>query len=330
MLWYKHFTLDERKYLQELLSQGYSIRKIAGFLGRSPSSVSREIRRNRTRKQPKNKPNNRYWYHHWRAQILYTVRRKECGKSRRTLKPGTFVYWYVVEGLKRFWSPEQIAHRLPIDYPGLSISTSTIYRHLKAGDLQEVSRKKNLRRKNKQIRLRNPACMTIHPDRIIPDWPDEIRKRLRIGDWEGDTVYGGIGKGLLVTLVDRKTRFLCAAVIRSRNAAETRQAIVYLLNKLPCLSISLDNGSEFSEFQLLEKELQTSVYFAEPHKPWQRGTNENTNDILRFFYPKGYDFRTLSQQALQNVVDLINSRPRKCLGWKSPAEIFFDSSVALT
>ena len=188
----------------------------------------------------------------------------------------------------------------------------------------------DLRRKDKQIRLRNPACMTIHPDRIIPDWPDEIRKRLRIGDWEGDTVYGGIGKGLLVTLVDRKTRFLCAAVIRSRNAAETRQAIVYLLNKLPCLSISLDNGSEFSEFQLLEKELQTSVYFAEPHKPWQRGTNENTNDILRFFYPKGYDFRTLSQQALQNVVDLINSRPRKCLGWKSPAEIFFDSSVALT
>ena len=144
-----------------------------------------------------------------------------------------------------------------------------------------------------------------------------------------EEIYG-IGKGLLVTLVDRKTRFLCAAVIRSRNAAETRQAIVYLLNKLPCLSISLDNGSEFSEFQLLEKELQTSVYFAEPHKPWQRGTNENTNDILRFFYPKGYDFRTLSQQALQNVVDLINSRPRKCLGWKSPAEIFFDSSVALT
>ena len=101
-------------------------------------------------------------------------------------------------------------------------------------------------------------------------------------------------------------------------------------NELPCLSISLDNGSEFSEFQLLEKDLQTTVYFAEPHKPWQRGTNENTNDILRFFYPKGYDFRTLSQKELQKVVDLINSRPRKCLGWKSPAEIFFDSSVALT
>ena len=160
--------------------------------------------------------------------------------------------------------------------------------------------------------------MTIHPDRVIPDWPEDIKNRLRIGDWEGDTVYGGIGKGLLVTLVDRKTRFLCAAVIRIRNAAETRQAIVYLLNELPCLSISLDNGSEFSEFQLLEKDLQTTVYFAEPHKPWQRGTNENTNDILRFFYPKGYDFRTLSQKELQKVVDLINSRPRKCLGWKSP------------
>ena len=268
MLSYNHFTLDERKYLQELLSQGYSMRKIAGFLGRSPSSVSREIQRNRTRRHPKNKPDNRYWYHHWRAQILYTVRKKQCGKSRKTLQPGTFVYWYVVEGLKRFWSPEQIAHRLPIDHPGLYVSTSTIYRHLKAGDLQGVCRKKNLRRKDKQIRPKNPKCMTIHPDRIIPDWPEDIKNRLRIGDWEGDTVYGGIGKGLVVTLVDRKTRFLCAAVIRIRNAAETRQAIVYLLNELPCLSISLDNGSEFSEFQLLEKDLQTTVYFAEPHKPW--------------------------------------------------------------
>ena len=92
MLSYNHFTLDERKYLQKLLSQGCSMRKIAGFLGRSPSSVSREIQRNRTRRHPKNKPDNRYWYHHWQAQILYTVRKKQCGKSRKTLRPGTFVY----------------------------------------------------------------------------------------------------------------------------------------------------------------------------------------------------------------------------------------------
>lgn len=95
------------------------------------------------------------------------------------------------------------------------------------------------------------------------------------------------------------------------------------------MSISLDNGSEFSEFHELEKSLDTLVYFAEPHKPWQRGTNENTNDILRFFFPKGYDFRNLSDKELQEVVDLINNRPRKCLGWKTPKEVFeAEKSVA--
>jgi IS30 family transposase len=98
---------------------------------------------------------------------------------------------------------------------------------------------------------------------------------------------------------------------------------------LPLRSISLDNGSEFADFRRLEEQLKTPVYFAEPHKPWQRGTNENTNDILRFFFPKGYDFRTLSQAELDKVVDSINSRPRKCLGWKSPAEVFRSESVAL-
>ena len=132
MLSYNHFTLDERKYLQELLSQGYSIRKIAAFWAEAPRLSAERfggivpVSNQRTSQTIVTGTTI------GRAQILYTVRRKECGKSRRTLKPGTFVYWYVVEGLKRFWSPEQIAHRLPIDYPGLSISTSTIYRHLKA------------------------------------------------------------------------------------------------------------------------------------------------------------------------------------------------------
>lgn len=103
-----------------------------------------------------------------------------------------------------------------------------------------------------------------------------------------------------------------------------------MLKGLPVRSISLDNGSEFAEFRQLEKQLKTKVYFAEPHKPWQRGTNENTNDMLRFFFPKGFDFRTVSQDDVDFVVALLNNRPRKCLGWKSPAEVFFDFSVALT
>ena len=176
---------------------------------------------------------------------------------------------------------------------------------------------------------RNSNFNTIHPDRIIPEWPEEIQNRKRIGDWEGDTVYGGIGKGLLVTQVDRRSRFLRAALLKKRDAVLTKDTICNILRGLPVKSISLDNGSEFAEFHALEQELDTLVYFAEPHKPWQRGTNENTNDLLRFFFPKGCNFHAVSQELLDRVVDLINHRPRKCLGWMSPAEVFFASSVAL-
>ena len=125
-----------------------------------------------------------------------------------------------------------------------------------------------------------------------------------------------------MTLVDRKTRFLCAGLIRSRSSTETREIIEALLKNMTVKSISLDNGSEFSEFRELEQNLNTEVYFAEPHKPWQRGANENTNDILRFFFPKGYNFHSLDNETLQNIVLSINLRPKKCLGWKSPFEAF--------
>ena len=129
--------------------------------------------------------------------------------------------------------------------------------------------------------------------------------------------------------MDRKSRYLCAGLLARRDAVLTKQVICSLLKDLPVKSISLDNGSEFAEFRALEKELHTQVYFAEPHKPWQRGTNENTNDILRFFFPKGFDFRTITQDTVDRVVNLINNRPRKCLNWQSPAEAFARYSVAL-
>jgi len=185
-----------------------------------------------------------------------------------------------------------------------------------------------LRRRGKRIVPRNSNYNSIQPERIIPEWPEIIRNRQRIGDWEGDTVYGGVGKGLLVTLVDRKSRYLRMGLLASRTAEGTRAVIEELLQKLPAESISLDNGSEFSEFRKLEENLSSLVYFAEPHKPWQRGTNENTNDIIRFFFPKGFDFRTVTDYDVQLVEDLINNRPKKCLGWKTPAEVL-TQSVAL-
>lgn len=318
---YTHFTLEERKYLQQLLSEGYSLRKIAAVLGRSPSSISREVKRNSAKYKPHGKSDNKYWYNHWRAHNLYIRRRRE--QNRAALVPDTDRWDYIIAGLNVYWSPAQIRgrwHKMnPQEKP---ICVSTIYRYIKSGKFPGITAKQHLRRHGKRMLPRNSNYNSIQPDRIIPQWPDEIRNRTRIGDWEGDTVYGGIGKGLLVTLVDRKAKLVRMGRLRSRSAEDTRLVIEKLLKGLPVKSVSLDNGSEFSDFRKLEENLSTLVYFAEPHKPWQRGTNENTNDIIRFFFPKGCDFRTVTDDDIQFVEDIINNRPRKCLDWKTPAEVF--------
>lgn len=324
---YTHFTLEERKYLQQLLAEGLSFRKIAAILERSPSTISREVKRNQAKYRPHGKSDNKYWYNHWRANNLYIRRRRE--QNRAALVPDTDRWDYVIAGLKAFWSPEEISERWhkmnPLEKP---ICVSTIYRYIKMGKFPEITAQKHLRRRGKRMLPRNANYNSIQPDRIIPEWPDAICNRIRIGDWEGDTVYGGVGKGLLVSLVDRKTRFLRIGLLERRSSDGTRLVIEKLLKGLPVKSVSLDNGSEFSEFRKLEESLSTLVYFAEPHKPWQRGTNENTNDIIRFFFPKGFDFRTVTDDDIQLVENIINNRPRKCLDWKTPAEVFFES-VAL-
>lgn len=325
MLSYNHFTLKERICLQELLTKNKSFREIANILGKNVSSISREIKRNAS-KYPKKQSNNKFKYHAWRANICSVVRRRRG--QRRAIPEGSELYDYVLTNLNRFWSPEQIAERWKLEHPGATLSTVTIYRYVKNGIFDKISPKTHFRRRGKNYNFVHHNSNVVHPEHIIPQWSDAIVNRTRIGDWEGDTVYGGIGKGLIVTLVDRKSRFLCSGLVSSRDSEETRQTIRRLLSGLPVKSISLDNGSEFAKFKSIESDLHTTVYFAEPHKPWQRGTNENTNDILRFFFPKGFDFRSINDQTLQAIVNSINNRPRKCLGWKSPAEIFF--SVALT
>lgn len=317
MLSYTHFTRSERIILEELKKKGRSIREIARILGRAPSSVSREFRRNQSKKG----------YNNWRATILYILRRRKCHPAAR-LAEGTEICHYVKEGLSKYWPPEAIAARWNIEHPDDKLSHTTIYRWLAAGKLQGVSRKGNLRRRGKRRQTRNANYNTIHPDRLIEDWPEEIRSRSRIGDWEGDTIYGGIGKGYAATMVDRKARYTAAARVLTRRPEDTADAIYKAMAGLPVKSISLDNGSEFSLFHQMEEHFGAPVYFARPHAPWQRGTNENTNGLLRFFFPKGFDFTSISDEEFDAIIDLINNRPRKCLGWKTPAEVFF-AAVAL-
>ena len=319
---YTHFTLEERKYLQELLAQDISKNKIAAILGRSPSTISREIKRNQAKYKPHRKTDNKYWYNHWRAQNLYIRRRRE--QHRAAIRPDTAAWDFIVEGLRKYWSPEAICGRWNALFPEQKkLSASTIRRYVKQKRFPHINAKTHFRRRGKRIQARNANYNSIQPDRIIPQWPEEIRNRSRIGDWEGDTVYGGVGKGLLVTLVDRKSRYTRMGLLRNRTAEATEEVIERLLEGLPVKSISLDNGSEFSNFHEIEQNLDTLVYFSEPHKPWQRGTNENTNDLIRFFFPKGFDFRSVTDEDVQFVENLLNNRPRKCLGWKTPAEVFF-------
>ena len=325
---YTHFTLEERKYLQKLLSEGYSQRKIAAILERSPSSISREIRRNKAAYKPHRKADNKYWYNHWRAQNLYIRRRR--GRAGSAIPVDSKAWNYVLGKLAEYWSPEAICGRWRLEHPEEKpLHYSTIYRYIARKYFPAISRKTHLRRRGKRMQTRNANYNSIQPNRTIPEWPEEICLRKRIGDWEGDTVYGGVGKGLLVTLVDRKSRFLRAALLEKRDALLTKDVLVQALRCCPVRSISLDNGSEFAEFHAMEQELNAPVYFAEPHKPWQRGTNENTNGILRFYFPKGCDFRKVTQDELDAVVYQINTRPRKCLGWRFPLEVFSSSLVAL-
>ena len=325
---YNHFTTNERKCLQDLLSQGCSFRKIADYLGRSPSSISREVRRNRS-KQPRNGiSDNHFNYHFWRATALSVMRRRAT--THYSLKPHTKEWDYIIWGLSHYWSPEEIVNRWRKENAeSKHFGVSTIYRYIKKKKFPNISRKTHLRRRGKKIQPRAVNFNTIKPDRIIPEWPQVIKDRIRIGDWEGDTVQGSPGCGVIITQVDRKSKYLIAKICRTKLAEDVKQAIIEMMQGVPVESMSLDNGSEFSKFREIEKALDTTIYFAEPHKPWQRGTNENTNGIMRFFFPKGCDLLKVTQEELDYVVSLINNRPRKCLSWKTPAEIFSSYSVAL-
>ena len=309
---YTHFTLKERICLEEMLKLGKKISEIAEILGRSKSTISRELMRN----------SNQYGkYNSWGAYSKATARRKACVRRAR-IQHGTELYSFIVECLMKYWSPEAIARCWNNEYPLNRIAFATIYRAIRNGFFKGITPKSHLRRRGKKKYAHRSKFNTIQPEHTIHERPECIEKRERFGDWEGDTVCGGRGKGGLVTLVDRKSRFLIAVLIRNFDSNTVQEAILKALGELKPKSITLDNGAEFAKFREFEKQLDTIVYFADPHSPWQRGTNESTNDQLRFWFPKGFDFRSVSQADVDRVVAFINARPRICLGDKSPAEVF--------
>lgn len=309
---YTHLTLSEREYLEVSLNNGKSLRQIAAALGRSPSTISREVRRNWSKKAKR--------YHHWNANNCYKHRRKKCHrKNNLTKNPAAFAF--VLEKLLLFWSPEIIAGRWNKENDD-KISLRSIYRAVRSGAFPGVKPCTHFRRKGK-LYANQKKSYTRYFDSSIHDREDIANQRGRLGDYEGDTVYGSVGKGYLITGVDRQSRFTVAAIARDKTIESTNAAFVEAFGKakaVPPITLTLDNGTEFLGFKDLEQSLGVKVYFADAHAPWQRGSNENVNGLIRFFFPRGTDFTKVTDQQLDAVLELINNRPRKCLGYLSPIE----------
>jgi IS30 family transposase len=209
----------------------------------------------------------------------------------------------------------------------MRICPETIYRWIyldarQGGNLYEHSRRQH---KSRRRQTRYGTGRRFLPGRVsIHDRPAEASNRKRIGDWEGDTLEGGKGCGHLATLVERKSRYLLAAKLSDKRAQTMTDASIKAFWQVPralrC-TLTLDNGKEFSKFKELEAKTGLSVYFADAYAAWQRGTNENTNGLLRHYFPKGFDFRTVSDEEVERIIRQVNDRPRKCLSYRTPAEV---------
>lgn len=302
----------ERDRIALWSSKNKSLRWIAVKLGRNVSTISREIARNRWGR----------YYVAIHAQAKAAKRKSLAGK-RSPLKDTT-TYSYVLEKLRFGWSPEQIAGRLQREHGHRIISHEAIYQYIYAEEnstrkLWEYLPRKQKRRRKKYGRKSQRGHI---PDRVsIHDRPTEVEARLIAGHWEGDSVEGKAHRGGLHTQVERKTRMTFAVKLSSLTSEETLKAQEYLFSWLPDQmkkSTTVDNGKEF----YYHKQFNLPVYFADPYSSFQRGTNENTNGLLRRYFPKGTDFTDISQTEISDAVGELNSKPKKCLGFATPAELF--------
>jgi IS30 family transposase len=310
-----HLTLEERDSIAQLRYQGADQKEIAKSVGRSPATISRELRRNRSDDE----------YYAAQAQREAERRRQDRPLVRKMEDPE--INEAVRTGLAQTWAPEQIAARMRQQDSEHSVSSQTIYTWIRQDEHREHW-ESLLRRRGKRPNRRKNATTTGDAARIA-NRPDVIEERLRLGDFEGDTVLGSPGTGGLATLVDRKSRFTIVVKIQSKNADHVHEKIKKRMKELDAErrhSITFDNGTEFVRCHRLEKHLGMELYFADPGCPYQRGTNENTNGLIRQYFPKGTDFRDISHSQVRQVEKLLNNRPRACLGFRTPDEVFFEKT----
>lgn len=327
---YKHFSIEEREKIQDGLWAKRSIRSIANTLGRSPSSVAREIGRNILLK----------WSYRPRlANERALEHRHHRGRTLR-LKNG-FIRRYAVAKLKEGFSPEQISGRLTLEHPRYHISHEAVYQYIyhqvyRGGhgymkpyhhDLRPYLKRRHQRRVRKGMRksqrIWRPKGLSIDVR------PKSVAARHTIGHWEGDSMVSRKSTAGLNTLVERTTGLAFISKIENGTAHETGVRVRERLSVLPPYlrkTLTLDNGPENADHVAITHALGTKVYFAHPYHSWERGTNENTNGLIRWYLPKGTDFATVSNAEVAAIEWALNNRPRKRLGWRTPLEAW---SVAL-
>ncbi len=331
---YKRLSDLEREEISRMLSQNCSFRSIAKTLGRSASTISREIGAGSCSK---------YTYRAVRAQNRARRNSSKRKAGKRKLGDNQELWRHIRKKLKKKWSPRQIAEELQKDYPldmAMRISPEAIYTYiyvLPRGSLKKEltsSLRQNHKRRHKQARGVKME-RKIEDILSIEERPKEVEDRIVPGHWEGDLIIGKNNRSALGTLVERTTRTTILVPVKNKEAEVVAKAFAKEVKKLPRqmkLTMTYDQGREMAKHRLFTNITGIKVYFAHPRSPWERGTNENTNGLIRQFFPKGTDFRKISRREVKKVQDLLNGRPRQTLGFRKPYEVFnqlINSTVAL-
>lgn len=317
----RYLAESDRLLIADLRRDGKPLRAIAARLGRSVSTISRELRRNA-------QDDGDYLPH---VAHQYATERAKRHKARK-LKEGTPLYGYVLAGLRRHWSPEEISHRIRQDHPdngAMRVCHETIYQAIyiqPKGELRKML--STALRKGRAVRVprtgRKPRQRFREPMVMISERPAEVMDRAVPGHWEGDLICGAANKSAIATLVERQTRYtILCALPDGHDAEHVQDAIIRKMRTLPAPllnSLTWDQGAELALHHRISAATGMDVFFCDPHSPWQRGTNENTNGLLRQYFPKGTDLSGYSQEYLDAVADELNDRPRKTLDWAKPAE----------
>ncbi|HAI96345.1 MAG: IS30 family transposase [Cycloclasticus sp.] len=316
---HRRLTEIERYQIHALLKQGLSHRAIGRALARHHSTISREINRNQGMRGYRPK------------QAQYKALARQVNKVHYRI---TLLLWQEVERLLRLeWSPEQISQRLAKERY-IQISSVWIYHYVQNDRILGGNLHKHLRcqKQRKKTYGAKDHRGTMQGRKGLDRRPVGANNRSRLGHWEGDTIIGKNHQGAALTLVDRKSRFTLIEPLGRRTAENTRRAIEKSLRQYPqyARSLTLDNGKEFTQHKQIESNLSLSVFFARPYASWERGTNENTNGLIRQYLKKDRSLHDLTQQETRLVMDRLNHRPRKILGYKTPFEVFFKTKTHLT